>query len=275
LQDPDERLARIAAREVVRRRPSDFENILLQLMTTAPESVRKVISRTIGQAGFEQFWQRFDRMEKTTRRQAGRAMLKLLPDSMARLGRKLSAGPVEQRVKAMQMVQELGLAEQFRNTLVPLCSHPHARVRSKAISVLGDVPLVATSVILDKVLNDTDARVRANAIEVLEAKQAEEYVPLLAQRARSVHNRERANAIKAMGKMRVTTASNQLLGMLRDQRAEHRISALWALRQIGWWNLLNEVGRIAKSDPDPRAKRYALTVLRGVAEAASSQKKAG
>jgi HEAT repeat protein len=273
LTDPDERLMRMAAREIVRRRPRDFENILLQIMTTAPESVRKVISRSIGQAGFEQFWQRFDRMERSTRKQAGKAMLKLLPDAIIRLSRRLSSGPIEQRVKGLQIVQELGLAEQLRNALVPLCSHPHARVRSKAVSVLGDVPAIATNIILDKVLNDTDARVRANAIEVLEAKQAEEYVPLLAQRARSTHNRERANAIKAMGRMKVATASNQLLGMLRDQRPDHRISAMWALRQIGWWNLLTEVGRIAKQDPDPRAKRYAVVVLRAIAELAAAQRK--
>jgi HEAT repeat protein len=273
LTDPEERIARIAARELVRRKPRDFENFLLQIMTTAPESVRRVISRSIGQAGFEQFWQRFDRMEPSTRKSAGRAMLKLLPDAMMRLSRTLASGPVEQRVKALQIVQELCLTEALRNTLLPLCNHPHARVRSKAVSVLGEVPAMATEQILDKVLNDTDARVRANAIEVLEAKQAQEYVPLLAQRARSTHNRERANAIKAMGRMKVTTASNQLLGMLRDQRPEHRVSAMWALRQIGWWNLLNEVGRIAKSDPDAKAKRYALTVLRSVAEIAANARK--
>ena len=201
-------------------------------------------------------------------------MLKILPDALARLSRKLGSGPVEQRVKGMQIVQELGLAEALRNALLPLCSHPHARVRSKAVSVVGDVPSMATDLILDKVLNDSDGRVRANAIEVLEAKQAQEYVPLLAQRARSSHNRERANAIKAMGKMKVVTASNQLLSMLRDQRSDHRISAMWALRQIGWWNLLNEVGRIAKTDPDTRCKRYALTVLRSIAEVAASARRA-
>ena len=45
---------RMAAREVIRRKPMDYENILLQMMTNAPESVRQVISRSIGQAGFEQ-----------------------------------------------------------------------------------------------------------------------------------------------------------------------------------------------------------------------------
>jgi HEAT repeat protein len=273
LNDPDERIMRIAAREIVRRRPNDFENMLLRLMTSAPESVRRVISRAIGQEGFESFWQRFDRMDRDTRKQAGKAMLKLLPDAPQRLSRRLTSGPVEQRVKAMQIVHELGLSDSMRQTILPLCSHPNGRVRSKAISVLGEVRAVGPDALLEKVLNDTDPRVRANAIEVLETRQATEFVPLLAQRARSSHHRERANAIKAMHSMRVGTASTQLIAMLRDERPEHRISALWALRQIGWWALLHEVGRLAKQDGNLRVRRYALGVLRGAAELFAAAKK--
>jgi len=108
--------------------------------------------------------------------------------------------------------------------------------------------------------------VRANAIEVLEQTRRTEYVPLLAQRARSSHSRERANAIKAMSRMKVGTASSALLAMLRDERSEHRISALWALRQIGWWQLVGEVGKLAKEDTNLRVRRYAMGVLRGIAE---------
>lgn len=272
LADPDERIVRMAAREIVRRQPTDYENMLLQLMTGAPESVRRVVSRAIGQEGFESFWDRFDRMDRVTRRQAGRAMLKLLPDSVQRLGRRLAAGPVEQRVKAMQVVHELGLVESMRQLLMPLCSHPNAKVRSKAVTLVGEVASVAPDTILDRVLNDSDPRVRANAIEVLETKRSTEYVPLLAQRARSSHNRERANAIKAMHRLRVNTASTQLLSMLRDDRPDHRISALWALRQIGWWEMLTEVGRLAKQDDNLRVRRYALGILRGVAELMTENK---
>jgi len=38
LTDPDERLMRMAAREIIRRKPADYENMLLQMMTSAPES---------------------------------------------------------------------------------------------------------------------------------------------------------------------------------------------------------------------------------------------
>ncbi|WP_428937426.1 HEAT repeat domain-containing protein [Fontivita pretiosa] len=284
LHDTDERLVRMAAREIIRRRPLDYENMLLQLMTGAAASVRRVISRAIGHEGFDQFWQRFDQMDKPTRRQAGRAMLKLLPDAVQRLSRRLAGGTVEQRVKAMQIVHELGIAPALRQVILPLCSHPNPRVRSKAILLIGQTSLIATDaaaasdqaasgqVLLDKVLHDADPRVRANAIEVLEARGSPEYVALLTQRARSSHNRERANAIKALHKLRVGTASAQLLAMLRDDRPEHRISALWVLRQIGWWQLLNEVGRLAKADGNLRVRRYALGVLRNVADLIQNSK---
>jgi len=268
LSDPDERLVRIAAREIVRRRPADFENMLLQLMTSAPESVRRVVSRAIGQAGFENFWQRFDRLEKATRKSAGKAMLKMLPDAVQRLGRRLATGPVDQRLKALQITQELGLGELMRPTVTQLCNDANAKLRSKAITLLGELEGVPPDVLLERVLNDADPRVRANAIEVLETRERAQYLPLLAARARAAgaNNRERANAIKALHRMKVKNATVALAAMLQDKRPEHRISALWALKSIGWWQLINEVGRLAKTDDNLRVRRYALGILKGVAD---------
>jgi hypothetical protein len=274
LSDPDERIVRMAARDIVRRRPADFENILLPLMAAAPLSVRRVVSRAIGQAGFEQFWDRFDRLDRATRKQAGRAMLKLLPDAGQRLTRRLAGGPVEQRLKALQITQELGLADTLRDAVTALASHAHPKVRSKAVSVLGETPSASIDVLMEKVLNDNDARVRANAIEVLESRHEPKFIPLLAERAKMSHNRERANAIKALNKMKVGNIGPALLTMLQDQRPEHRISAMWALKQMGWWKLLQEVGRLAKEDGNPRVRRYAVTILKGVAEMVQATKEA-
>ena len=274
LTDPDERLVRIAAREIVRRRPPEMENVLLQLMTTARDSVRRVISRGIGQVGFEHFWQRYDRLPKATRRQAGKAMLKILPDAVQRLQRRLASGPADQRLKAMQMTQDLGLAEQMRGMLLQLCTDTNPKLRSKAVLLLGGLPSVPAETLVDRLLNDGDARVRANTIEVLEARKSVEFLPALAKRARASNSRERANAIKALGSMRVSAAAEQLAIMLRDERPAHRISALWTLRQIGWWNLLGQVGQIARADADMKVRRYALGVLRNVAELAREQQAA-
>lgn len=275
LNDPDERLMRLAAREIIRRRPPEFENMLLQLMTGAPESVRKVISRAIGQAGFEQFWQRFDKLDRPTRRQAGRAMLKLLPDATLRLTRRLTMGPIEQRLKAMQVAHELGLAEQLRQPLVALAEHSNPKVRSKVVSVLGELPDMPIDTLMERVLHDADARVRANAIEVLEGRSATNFLPLLAQRANQSQNRERANAIKALNTMKVGNVGPQLLAMLRDQRPEHKVSAMWALKQMGWWRMLTEVGKLAKEDGNVKVRRYAVNVLKGVAELVQQQKRKG
>jgi len=273
LSDPDERIMRMAAREIVRRKPVDFENILLKLMTTATPTVRRVIGRAIGQAGFENYWQRFDKLDRSTRKQAGKAMLKLLPDAIARLQRRAVAGSPDQRVKALQMVHELGIASMMQEALVELCADSNPRIRSKAVTALGEIPTAPSDLLVERLLNDSDARVRANAVEVLEARGDPQFVPILAQRAMAATGRERANAIKAMHRMKVGVAGSALLNMLRDERPEHRISALWALRQIGWWQLLNEVGNLAKGDGNVRVRRYAVGVLKTVSELVKEQKK--
>jgi len=155
----------------------------------------------------------------------------------------------------------------MKPSLLQMAADPNAKLRSKAVAVLGELGEVPSDVVLERVLNDTDARVRANAIEVIENKAKAGYVPLLAERARAntFSSRERANAIKALHRMKVRQATQALHAMLQDPRPEHRISAMWALRQIGWWQLLNEVGRLAKEDQNLRVRRYALAVLRTVA----------
>ena len=77
--------------------------------------------------------------------------------------------------------------------------------------------------------------------------------------------------------MRVGAASVQLLHMLRDPRPDHRVSGLVGVRQSGWWHLLNEVGRLAKQDENLRVRRFALGILKNVAETAraKTQKEAG
>jgi hypothetical protein len=102
---------------------------------------------------------------------------------------------------------------------------------------------------------------------VLEAQKSTQFLPVLLHRARSAHNRERANAIKALHRMKLGTVGPELLNMLRDSRPEHRISAMWLLNEIGWWRLGGEVGRLARTDTNVRVRRYALSVLKELAAA--------
>ena len=72
--------------------------------------------------------------------------------------------------------------------------------------------------------------------------------------------------------MKVGVATTQLTNMLRDARAEHRISALWAMKQMGVWQMVAEVGRLAKDDQNLKVRRYAFGVLRGIAEVVQAEK---
>jgi hypothetical protein len=278
LNDPDERLSRMAAREIQRRRPTDFKNILMTRLGTAPASARRVIGRAVGQPAFEQFWANFDRMDAAGRRASGRALLKMLPDMPQRLNRRIAglvgtpAVPVFDRLKALQMVADLGCAREMAGTLIRLCADASPRVRSKAVALLGQVPAASLDALVERLLNDPDARVRANAVEVLEDRQAGReaagatFVPTLVQRARTGSNRERANAIRALHRLRMDDVADALQQMLADARPEHRVSALWAVRETGLWNLAGRVGQIAKSDPDGHVRQYAVGVLRTASE---------
>lgn len=265
LDDPDPMLQRIATREIVRRKPADYNTVLLGIMKTGPESVRKVAARAISAGAFDQFYERFERLDVATRGRAGKAVFKLLPDAVMRLGRKLRSGPPEQRIKALSVTQELDLSNALREDILGLTTHESAKVRSKAVIVAGTLKEPVPDVLLEKALSDPDGRVRANAIEVLEVLKKGEYLPLLAKRAKSANNRERANAIKAMAALKVEAAAPHLMLMLRDNRPEHRISALWAARHVGVYKLLEEVVRLAKVEQDGKVRRYALASVRMVA----------
>lgn len=273
LADTDERIQRMAARELVRRRTPDAEQALMPLVSIALPSVRAVIGRVLGREGFESYWQRHDRLQKAVRKAAGKAVFGVLPDALERLRRKMTGGDSSERLRALQIAEELNLADDLTEQIIQLCSADDRKVRSKAVQLISKMNYVPSELLLDKVLVDEDPRVRANAIEVLEQRKQTEYLPMLAQRARSNANRERANAIKALHAMKVKNAGQALKKMLGDQRAAHRISALWALRSVGVWQLLAQVADLAKNDADQRVRRYAAAAIRHATSVIQTQKR--
>jgi HEAT repeat protein len=266
LDDPDESLQRIAAREFVRRRPLDYSSVLLGLMKTAPTSVRRVASRAISASAFDHFYDRYEKLEEATRLRAGRAVFKLLPDAVGRLARKMKTGEPEQRIKALSMARELELADELKEVILALVKHENPKVRSKAVLVSGAIKGDVPDGMLEAALADADSRVRSNAIEVIESRGRTDLAPAIAQRIGSVVSRERANAIKALHSMKIDAAIPQLTKMLRDGRPEHRISAMWAAREAGIYGLIREIVGIAQQERDPRVKRYAVASVRMVAK---------
>src|SRR5690606_18539487 len=124
----------------------------------------------IGARSFHLYWERFDLMMPDARQSAGRALFKMLPQELERLKRRLVSGTPAETIKALCVASELGIAQQVREEVRQLCEHNDAKVRSKAVLMIGE--LLATGrdaeaeQRLEAALVDADDRVRANAIEV-------------------------------------------------------------------------------------------------------------
>jgi len=90
---------------------------------------------------------------KSTRRICpGKAMLKCLPDAITRLGRNLLlAGPLPDRLQAMQITHELELAERLNRSCNIMCrpQRPHSH---QAVMIIGELPAAAETVLSIAVL---------------------------------------------------------------------------------------------------------------------------
>jgi HEAT repeat protein len=272
LGDEDERVRRVAAREIARRRPVGYQNMLMGAMAGAPASVGRVIGRAVGGSGFRAYWRRYERLEEGVRRSAGRTVVRIVPGATQRLAAMLGTGDATERVRVLQLARETDMVEGLRGAVMRLLGDGDVRVRSKAVSATGGLRPVPEGALVECVERDGNARVRANAIEVLAGVRARRLVPVLAGRVRSENNRERANAIKALLPLEPGAARLELLGMLQDARPMHRVSALWALRAVRSWDRLADVGRMARQDPDLAVRRYAIGVLKSAADQMRAEK---
>src|SRR5690606_30565427 len=144
------------------------DKILLRHLPAAVPTVRAVISRRVGARSFHLFWQRFDLMMPQARQSAGRALFKMLPQELERLKRLLVAGTPQETIKALCVASELGIAQKLREEIWSCCQHQDAKVRSKAVLMLGELLSGARDAEADRRLEaalvDADDRVRANAI---------------------------------------------------------------------------------------------------------------
>lgn len=264
--DPDDGIAICAARALGQHNVEDLPTLLLPLLKRASTPLRRLVSRLVGERSFEQYWLRFEHMPRISRQQAGRAMLKLVGDAPRRVAAKALSGPLRQRLKAMDIADELDLISGMGDTLSHMVVDPDPRIRSRVVMLLRDHRAREFELILTRALLDSDDRVRANAIEVIEKHGSLHYAELLNQRAMSRANRERANAIKALHSIDPDNAIRQLRVMLADRQAEHRISAMWVLRELQQWQLLTHVAEISRNDQDLSVRRYALTLLRSLCD---------
>ncbi len=276
----EQHLARSAAkrlnRQVERLEPGPHrqaaERALLAACAQSP-AVRRTCGKTLTRC-FTEVWHRAVSEKRREAPRAVLALLKLLPDPADAVERLALATPPAHRLATLQLAESAGLVASFAPLVMAACCDDDAKSRARGVTLLATVVRRATDSgpmrQLRVLLDDPDARVRANAVEALQAaglpQESDDFRRLLQARERLGRNRERANAIVASDVLGVADANQPLFDMLRDQRADHRLSGVWAVGETRRWNLLDEVARIARSDSDAGVRRLAAGTVRRVAD---------
>lgn len=266
--DGDGVIARIALRELVRRKWSGLTALLMRLVTSTHPDVRRIAERHLIPVGFTRFWDHWERMDPTHRIEAGRALLKVDPMFKRQLADKMVSRNSDDRLKSVMIVRALRLETYFESQMLRLSDDGDARVASAAVRGVGGLgPTGRATRALRKAMGHDDDRVRANAVEAAEDSGATEACgDLLERLAAESGNRSRANAIKAMLERPVGEAMPALNAMLVHTDPRHRISALWVVQQLAVADVARRVATLARADTDSKVKRRAIEVFREIAQ---------
>jgi len=265
--DHEAAIARLALRHLIRRRWRGLGRLIVRLMASDHESIRRMAERQLGPVGFNRYWVNWDAMSPATRLTAGRALMKIDPSFNRNLDRKLAAASADDRLQAIMMVRHLQQSDYHEEALLDLSHDRDSRVASAAVGALGKLGDSERAVrAVQDALRHRDDRVRANAVESLQQmKRTAQVQQELGQIASGPGNRSRATAIRALMQLPTAEAVEHLERMLADDDESHRISALWVVERMGLATLIESVAKLATHDNDAKVRRRAGRVVRDIA----------
>ncbi len=219
------------------------------------------------------------------------AMMQDREGTLERIRRLAREGPVEERAAVLLAARRAGLAEELEEDLAELlAAGTPGRVAATAATLLGDARSPRAVAALKDALGSPDARVRANVVQSLGRIATRErqgpaatLVRQLADERTPIHDhRTRANLVRAMIEAQPDTrprALDELVAMLGDHRAGHRLAAVWLagrclagerrrrLAESMPWRVSARLERLASEDDDERVRaRAAACVARQRAE---------
>lgn len=165
------------------------------------------------------------------------------------------------RLKALRLISQLDLASEFAEPIYRLCHDGDPRVRSRAVTLVSEVPGRTAERILRNALDDPDERVQANAIDSLERIKGSDRIRFFEPLLNSPSNRVRANAVNSLLRAGRSAAARTLSEMLAADSPAHRCSALWVADQLGLTAIRSRIAQLSREDQNPHARQMAVKVL--------------
>lgn len=272
--DADERVARFAARYLVRTHRADWRQRAADVLPKSPHnSVRRLGSqlrptgrepdatpgKTHAARGFERAWNEYEKMPPAVQHTTARTVA-----ADAAFNEQLRAklqGPFADAAQALKMLASLPDLGPYRNQIIALCGNSEPRIAAMAVKLVGRLGDPKLKDLLEAAAHHADARVRANAVESMEELHIADRSQRVLAMLNSRHSRERANAIKAIGSFDFNTAKECLARMLTDPSPLHRMSALWVVGQLNLIEIMRQVSNIARRDPNLRVRGRAAEMM--------------
>jgi hypothetical protein len=166
------------------------------------------------------------------------------------------------RHQGMAVLEKLGSGGRLIPVLIQFLRDPDSRIRSKAALMLGQI--MPTQGIMDRLMVDGDARVRANFVEGLWNCAASDCCPLFRRALRDPSPRVIGNALLGLHYL---GENRDVIGyvseMARSPKALHRATAAWVMGRTGQ-TLFTGVLRQMVQDPDSLVRRNAIHSLRRI-----------
>jgi len=172
------------------------------------------------------------------------------------------------RQRGLAIMEKLGSGGRLIPILIQFLRDPDSRIRSKAALMFGQI--VPPRGIMDRLMGDTDARVRANFVEGLWSCSASSCRPLFRQALEDSNHRVVGNALVGLHRLGETReVMRHVAKMVRRPEALFRAAAAWVIGQTGEARYADVLRHMAR-DPDPRVWRSALRSLRQIQPASAA-----
>jgi HEAT repeat protein len=163
---------------------------------------------------------------------------------------------IEERraLRALAVVEHLGVNPRLLPLLTQLLRHPNRKVQSKV--ALFIVRVNFSSIQVSAFLEASDPRVRANAIEALWHAQEPAIAAIFRQALDDPAVRVRVNALVGLALMRDEAALRELEQLTHAQDPGLRAAAAWGIGRVGHPDMKPLLERLAE-DPNPGVRRIA------------------
>jgi len=196
---------------------------------------------------------------------AARALAQHEPHFDARFARSLldDDGMTEAaRQRGLAVLEKLGSSGRLIPILIQFLRDPDSRIRSKTSLMFGQV--MSTQSIMDRLMGDKDARVRANFVEGLWNHAGNDCRQLFRQALEDPDHRVAANGLIGLHRLGENREVILRVGQMAcHPEASFRAAAVWVMGQTGE-ERYSSVLRPMVRDADPLVRRNALRSLRRI-----------